>query len=82
MLFNTSERLSYKEITEQLNLPDEDVIRLLHSLSCTKYKILLKEPKNRNISKNDIFEFNSRFTDRMRRIKVWTSSALVFLLFF
>nr|XP_019706195.1 cullin-1-like [Elaeis guineensis] len=70
MLFNTSDRLSYKEITEQLNLPNEDVIRLLHSLACAKYKILLKEPNNRSISKNDIFEFNSRFTDRMRRIKI------------
>ncbi|KAG1338640.1 Cullin-1 [Cocos nucifera] len=70
MLFNTSDRLSYEEITEQLNLPNDDVIRLLHSLSCAKYKILLKEPNNRSISKHDIFEFNSRFTDRMRRIKV------------
>ncbi|XP_038979951.1 cullin-1-like [Phoenix dactylifera] len=75
MLFNTSERLCYTEITEQLQLPDEDVVRLLHSLSCAKHKILLKEPNDRSISRNDIFEFNSRFTDRMRRIKIPLPSA-------
>ena len=71
LLFNGSDRLSYSEIVTQLNLSDDDVVRLLHSLSCAKYKILTKEPANRLISPNDVFEFNSKFTDRMRRIKVF-----------
>ena len=54
----------------QLNLSDDDVIRLLHSLSCAKYKILNKEPNTKTISSTDYFEFNSKFTDKMRRIKV------------
>ncbi|GJM94608.1 hypothetical protein PR202_ga11270 [Eleusine coracana subsp. coracana] len=70
LLFNGSDRLSYSEIVTQLNLSDDDVVRLLHSLSCAKYKILNKEPANRTISPNDVFEFNSKFTDRMRRIKI------------
>lgn len=70
LLFNNAERLSYTEILEQLNLSHEDLVRLLHSLSCAKYKILIKEPMSRNISKTDSFEFNSNFTDKMRRIKV------------
>ncbi|TVU17816.1 hypothetical protein EJB05_33873 [Eragrostis curvula] len=70
LLFNGSDRLSYSEIVQQLNLSDDDVVRLLHSLSCAKYKILNKEPSNRSISPNDVFEFNSKFTDRMRRIKI------------
>jgi cullin 1 len=70
LLFNASERLSYSEIMTQLNLTDDDVIRLLHSLSCAKYKILNKEPNTKTISPNDVFSFNSKFTDRMRRIKV------------
>jgi cullin 1 len=71
LLFNGTDRLSYSEIVTQLNLSDDDVVRLLHSLSCAKYKILNKEPANRSISPNDVFEFNSKFTDRMRRIKVF-----------
>ena len=55
----------------QLNLGDDDVVRLLHSLSCAKYKILNKEPSTKTISPNDHFEFNAKFTDKMRRIKVY-----------
>ncbi len=53
-----------------MNLPDEDIIRILHSISCGKYRILAKEPNNKTINKADIFTFNAAFTDRMRRIKV------------
>ncbi|XP_019175238.1 PREDICTED: cullin-1-like [Ipomoea nil] len=70
LLFNASDRLSYQEIMAQLNLSDDDVVRLLHSLSCAKYKILNKEPSTKTISSSDVFEFNSKFTDKMRRIKI------------
>ncbi len=42
LLFNDNAELSFHEIRERLNLPEEDVFRLLHSLSCSKYKILAK----------------------------------------
>ncbi|KAF5736967.1 cullin-like protein1 [Tripterygium wilfordii] len=70
LLFNTADRLSYSEIMTQLNLTDDDVVRLLHSLSCAKYKILNKEPNTKTISPTDYFELNSKFTDKMRRIKI------------
>ncbi|RZC21739.1 Cullin-1 isoform A [Glycine soja] len=70
LLFNNADRLSYSEIMTQLNLGHEDVARLLHSLSSAKYKILIKEPNNKVISQSDIFEFNYKFTDKMRRIKI------------
>ncbi|KAL3634599.1 Cullin-1 [Castilleja foliolosa] len=70
MLFNASDRLSYQEIVTQLNLSNDDVVRMLHSLSCAKYKILNKEPNTKTISPTDVFEFNSKFTDKMRRIKI------------
>lgn len=46
LLFNDADRLSYSEIMTQLNLSHDDSVRLLHSLSCAKYKILTKEPKH------------------------------------
>nr|GMD13041.1 cullin-1-like [Ipomoea batatas] len=70
LLFNASDRLSYQDIKSQLNLADDDLVRLLQSLSCAKYKILIKEPSNRTVSASDYFEFNSKFTDRMRRIRI------------
>ncbi|KAF3795761.1 Cullin-1 [Nymphaea thermarum] len=70
LLFNTSDKLAYPEIMSQLNLTDEDVVRLLHSLSCAKYKILNKEPNTRSVAQTDTFEFNSKFTDKLKRIKI------------
>ncbi|KAK4264624.1 hypothetical protein QN277_025777 [Acacia crassicarpa] len=70
LLFNNADKLSFLEIKTQLGLDYEDLVRVLHSLSCVKYKILCKEPNTKTISQNDIFEFNSGFTDRVRRIKV------------
>eukprot|EP00879_Flechtneria_rotunda_P002533 GHRR01002731.1.p1 GENE.GHRR01002731.1~~GHRR01002731.1.p1 ORF type:complete len:747 (+),score=283.31 GHRR01002731.1:715-2955(+) len=70
LLFNEGEELSYSEVQERLNLQEEDVTRLLHSLSCAKYQILVKDPQNKVIGKNDKFRLNVKFTDRMKRIKV------------
>lgn len=70
LLFNASERLSYSEVKTQLNLTDEDIVRLLHSLSCAKHKILNKEPNTKTVAQTDVFEVNSKFTDKMRRIKI------------
>mmetsp|Transcript_11025 Transcript_11025/g.19100 ORF Transcript_11025/g.19100 Transcript_11025/m.19100 type:complete len:748 (-) Transcript_11025:342-2585(-) len=70
LLFNDAEELSYKEISERVNLQDDDVLRLLHSLSCAKYKLLNKTPATKIIGKTDTFSFNLKFTDRMRRIKI------------
>ncbi|KAI4311177.1 hypothetical protein MLD38_036092 [Melastoma candidum] len=69
-LFAEFYRLSYSDTTTQLNLTDDDIVRLLHSFSCAKYKILNKEPNTKTISFTDYFEFNSKFTDKMRRIKI------------
>ena len=70
LLFNEQETLKYTEIRERLGLPDEDMARNLHSLSCAKYKLLLKEPENKSINQDDVFTYNEKFTDRMRRIKI------------
>ncbi|KAK3441033.1 hypothetical protein EUGRSUZ_B01286 [Eucalyptus grandis] len=70
LLFNSSDRLSYSEIMTQLNLTDDDVVRLLHSLSSAKYQILNKEPNTKSIAPTDHFEFNSKFTGKMQRIRI------------
>jgi hypothetical protein len=37
---SAEEELSFKELQEQLRMPKEDLQRVLHSLSCAKYKVL------------------------------------------
>lgn len=70
LLFNTANCLSYSEIATLLNLPVEFLVRVLQSLSCAKYKILIKKPYSKTVSQTDNFLFNSKFTDRMRRINI------------
>ncbi|XP_039162799.1 cullin-1 [Eucalyptus grandis] len=70
LLFNSSDRLTYSAIMTRLNLTDDDVVRILHSLSCAKYRILNKEPNTKSIAPTDHFEFNSKFTNKMRRIRI------------
>ena len=64
------DKLTFSEIRERANLPEEDLVRILHSLSCSKYKILSKEPPTKTPGKTDTFFMNANFTDRMRRIRV------------
>jgi cullin 1 len=71
LLFNSSQKLSYLDIKSQLNLRDEDLIRVLHSIVCGKDKILLKDPMTKEISACDSFEINYSFT---RKIKILLSS--------
>lgn len=42
LLFNDDAKLTLEQVTERLHLPAEDTVRALHSLSCAKYKILIK----------------------------------------
>lgn len=39
---NAEEELSFKELQEQLRMPKEDLTRVLHSLSCAKYKVIVQ----------------------------------------
>eukprot|EP00192_Tetraselmis_astigmatica_P006584 CAMPEP_0117662932 /NCGR_PEP_ID=MMETSP0804-20121206/8315_1 /TAXON_ID=1074897 /ORGANISM="Tetraselmis astigmatica, Strain CCMP880" /LENGTH=747 /DNA_ID=CAMNT_0005469861 /DNA_START=284 /DNA_END=2527 /DNA_ORIENTATION=+ len=70
LLFNQEDSMTFNEVKERMNLPEEDILRLLHSLSCSKYKILTKNGNAKNISKEDTFSFNADFNDRMKRIKI------------
>ena len=81
LLFNAEDRLSYNDIKNQLNLTDEDIVRLLHSLSCAKYKILNKDNNTKTVGQTDTFEFNTKFTDKMRRIKVRLLTLFIILVY-
>ncbi|MCD7470105.1 hypothetical protein HAX54_009686 [Datura stramonium] len=70
LLFNASDKWSHSDIKSQLNLADDDLVRVLASVSYAKYKILNKESNGKTVSSTDHFEFNSQFTDKMRRIRV------------
>jgi cullin 1 len=70
LLFNDHDKLSYAEIKSKLNLTDEDVAKQLHSMSCLKYKILVKQPNTKMVANTDIFEVNPNFTSKSKRIRI------------
>ncbi|KAF6842636.1 scf ubiquitin ligase subunit [Colletotrichum musicola] len=73
MLFNDLEEdkaLSLEEIQAKTNIPNQDLARILTSLSIVpKARVLIKDPANKAIKAGDKFKFNSAFVSKTVRIK-------------
>uniref|UniRef100_A0A0A9CVM7 Cullin family profile domain-containing protein n=1 Tax=Arundo donax TaxID=35708 RepID=A0A0A9CVM7_ARUDO len=73
MLFNSADGLTYKEIEQDTQIPASDLKRCLQSLACVKGKnILRKEPMSKDISEDDTFFFNDKFTSKLVKVKIGT----------
>lgn len=70
MLFNSTDKMTYKELKVATKIPETELIRNLQSLSLAKYRVLTKEPATKEVNENDVFSFNDKFTCRNRRIKL------------
>ncbi|KAI6205209.1 CULLIN-2 domain-containing protein [Aphelenchoides besseyi] len=49
---------------------DSELKRTLQSLACGKFRVLLKEPRGRDVDTSDVFKFNDAFTSNMYRIRI------------
>jgi len=63
------------EIQQGTAISMPDLKRALQSLACAKFKILLKEPKGRDIYDADVFSINADFSTKQMRFKVGTISS-------
>ncbi|KAF3329197.1 cullin-3A-like protein [Carex littledalei] len=73
MLFNSADGLTYREIEQATEIPALDLKRCLQSLACVKGKnILRKEPMSKDISEEDVFHFNDKFTSKFVKVKIGT----------
>lgn len=75
MLFNSADTLSYSEIAAATEIPEKELVRHLQSLSLAKYRVLRKEPRNKEVKADDKFSFNNDFVCRNRRIKMQVITA-------
>lgn len=61
---------TFDVLLEDTGMSVEDLSRSLQSLACGKFKILLKEPRSRDVLPTDKFRFNDAFTCPQVRIKI------------
>ena len=73
LLFNSQEDgafISFADMKTALNVDDEIVKRVMHSLTCGKYKLLSKQQDSRGISRDDAFRINKKFVSKKLNITV------------
>lgn len=77
MLFSNKEKWTFEEMKQETDIPEKDLIRAIQSLAMAKptQRILLKEPKAREILITDVFSVNNSFTSKLIRVKINTVSA-------
>ncbi|XP_041483439.1 cullin-3-like [Lytechinus pictus] len=77
MLFNVKEQWTYEEMCSETDIPSKDLIRALQSLALGKptQRILVKEPKGKEIENPHIFSVNDAFTSKLFRVKIQTVAA-------
>lgn len=76
ILFNSADRLSYKDIEEATDIPALDLKRCLQSLACVKGRnVLGKEPMSKDIGEEDDFYFNEKFCSKFYKVKIGTVAA-------
>lgn len=71
LVFNRkSHHVSFDELRASLNVDEEVMKRLLHSLSCGKHAVITKEPLGRTIALTDKFSFADAFACPLRKIRI------------
>lgn len=51
-------------------LEKSELSRILQSLACGKFRVLVKEPKGKDVLETDSFLFNDNFNDKLYRIRI------------
>ncbi len=72
LCFNGNEDfIDFPALQQKLNLEDEVLKRVMHSLSCGKFRVLRKEPPNiKAVALTDKFKVNDAFTSPSRKVTI------------
>ena len=70
LLFNNNNSLNYNTIISNTGIDKDIINRILHSLTRSKYKLLLKSNSDNSISESEIFSLNKDFKDKSKRLKI------------
>ena len=77
LLFNIRETMTYEQIKDDTLIPDQELTKALQPLAIGKasQRILIKNPKTKEIEPSHTFQVNDAFTSQLYRIKVQQASA-------
>ncbi|XP_014249624.1 cullin-3-A isoform X2 [Cimex lectularius] len=77
MLFNKRDKLTYEDLETETQIPSKDLIRALQSLAMGKptQRVLIKEPKTKEIEPSHRFFVNDTFSSKLHRVKIQTVAA-------
>lgn len=64
------EWVTFDTLKQRTNMEDEVMKRVMHSLSCGKYKVLRKSTDSKGVSKNDKFKINTTFACPLRKVRI------------
>lgn len=70
MMFNSADVITFKELQERTGIPTSDLTRNLLSLSCGKYRVLLKDSKGKDIAPQDRFAYNAKFKSKLVKVRI------------
>jgi len=68
--FNDNKSYGFNELKQKLNIDDQTLKPLMHSLSCGKHKVITKTPASNKIQSTDSFAPNPKFSSNMRKIRI------------
>ena len=66
----TMEAEGFESVRERLNLPEETLKRVLHSLCCGKVKVIEKDPKSSSVKPTDTFKAAPKFSSKMHKVRI------------
>ncbi|XP_076033393.1 cullin 4 isoform X2 [Oratosquilla oratoria] len=69
-LFNETDNLNFREISNRTSIEEGELRRTLQSLACGKARVLLKMPRGRDVNNEDKFIYNKEFTNQLFRIRI------------
>merc|ERR1719193_1155735 len=77
LMFNTRDKVTYEEMQSETMIPDRELTRALQPLSVGKssQRILVKNPKSKEIEPSHTFSINEAFTSQFQRVKIQQASA-------
>ncbi|OXB63959.1 hypothetical protein ASZ78_006830 [Callipepla squamata] len=70
LMFNEGDEFSFEEIKMATSIEDSELRRTLQSLACGKARVLIKNPKGKDVEDGDKFIFNGDFKHKLFRIKI------------